>query len=509
MRKLLIAIGAFLLTAGIAQATLYDFYGGDLPSVAERSVIAEKAGIFGYTGTYDQNIALEGYLRSEGSFGLLGATQRPSGYKTTLAESLTATASSTESIKVSSLKTREGHTLVDADVGAFIILTIAPGRGNEEKLACTGGTDGTNNWETCTRGYSYYSQAATATVYAHSPGESVIISDDDAYNAMVYGYLSSNNTWTGTNTSTGQWIFSNTNGMCLTNTNFCLRQSGGNLQWTLNGFTDSYNFTSSTVTTLTASSTRAIGVTDSKIHVNASSTLGMTFGADGYLYQKASSTKGLLEDSNGIYLDETQARNWSGEQVITSTSTITKIKAGGSFSNATGTLNVLGETYLTGNTTSTGSLYLGGDLTFNQLNSTTTAMDALTAYSPGAANTTDTTIYLGWHPRYIRIDYYVQGKEAGVTLHENGYFNVNENNIGRGSQILCSWTSSDGDCTGSGIVFGLETSGMEGGDINASGEYRTTVSVNSISTTGFVIRQKCEVNEASACAANVLWTAYR
>lgn len=212
MRKLLFAVIIGSLALGItipASASLYDYYGGDLPSVSERAQLAVDAGIVSdpteYTGSYSQNLALEAYLSdqrtSEGLGSLLGATQRPSGYQVSLAESLSANASTTEDIKVSSLRTKDGHTLTDSDVGDFIILTIAPGRGNEEKILCTGGTStSTNEWQTCTRGYNYYNQAAgTATVYPHTPGELVIISDDDAFIASQIPLLDGTNTYSGTN----------------------------------------------------------------------------------------------------------------------------------------------------------------------------------------------------------------------------------------------------------------------------------------------------------------------
>ena len=46
--------------------------------------------------------------------------QRPTNFKTTLAESLVATASTTEEITISSVTTKDSHTLTTADVGDFI-----------------------------------------------------------------------------------------------------------------------------------------------------------------------------------------------------------------------------------------------------------------------------------------------------------------------------------------------------------------------------------------------------
>ena len=201
MKKILLSVLLTLALPLVASATLWQYYtdrGQNLPSLEERKPIAAECSILDYQGTEAQNGAMEACLNDYGigSSSLLGTvSQRPSGFRTTLAESLSATASSTEEIKVVSLKTKEGHTLTDSDVGDFIILTISPGKGNEEKIMCISGTDGTSNWEDCTRGYSYYTQSATATVYAHSPGETVIISDDDAYISSKVAFLGNEQTW--------------------------------------------------------------------------------------------------------------------------------------------------------------------------------------------------------------------------------------------------------------------------------------------------------------------------
>lgn len=63
-----------------------------------------------------------------------------------------------------------------------------------------------------------------------------------------------------------------------------------------------YNFATTTAASLTASSTRGIGVFNSQIYIVASSTAGMTFDSLGNLYQSVSSTRGLAADSNGIYI---------------------------------------------------------------------------------------------------------------------------------------------------------------------------------------------------------------
>lgn len=71
MKKILLTLIIGIGVAGIANATLWDFYNGNLPSVSDRASEATECDISDYTGTYDQNIKLENCLR-EKSF--LGAT---------------------------------------------------------------------------------------------------------------------------------------------------------------------------------------------------------------------------------------------------------------------------------------------------------------------------------------------------------------------------------------------------------------------------------------------------
>jgi len=62
MKKLLtlssIILGIFLV-AGIANATLYNFYSGNLPTIKERKESASSCGISNYNGNTEQNIELE------------------------------------------------------------------------------------------------------------------------------------------------------------------------------------------------------------------------------------------------------------------------------------------------------------------------------------------------------------------------------------------------------------------------------------------------------------------
>lgn len=127
------------------------------------------------------NYYTKGELKDIDSGELLGGA-RPSDYKTTLAEPLDATASTTEEITVSSVTLVDGQTLTSDDVGDFICLKINPNASTRELVCCTGGITGTT-FNDCSRGMSLKGDNAvySGNEKSHSPGETVIISNDDAY----------------------------------------------------------------------------------------------------------------------------------------------------------------------------------------------------------------------------------------------------------------------------------------------------------------------------------------
>uniref|UniRef100_A0A6M3IS65 C1q domain-containing protein n=1 Tax=viral metagenome TaxID=1070528 RepID=A0A6M3IS65_9ZZZZ len=200
---------AFLAVPLIAfgYTTLFDFYQGSLPSIQERAKIYSAISSDKYTGTYLQNNALLKYLQGnypsedylvvltdpfsnqeiDNPYSTFGADsgQRPSNFKTTLSRSLTSSASTTETIYVSSLTTKDSHTLTTADVGDFIAFHINPGSSNDEIVVCT--AVGTLSFTNCTRGYGFYTNAAvTGNAKSHSPGETVVISNDDVWLKTQY-----------------------------------------------------------------------------------------------------------------------------------------------------------------------------------------------------------------------------------------------------------------------------------------------------------------------------------
>ena len=179
----------------------------------------------------------------------LGAAAfRPSEYKTTLGEAKTEGHADTTMI-VSSITTKDGNTLNSDTLGDRIVLHIAPGRSNAEIVVCTGLTVSTKTFTSCTFGYRFDTNATqAANIKAHSPGETVIISDDDHYLTVQYPTLDAANTFTNANyyasstastvkfyltTSTSIYLWANKD-----NGNFGFATSGaGELTWNTNGTT--------------------------------------------------------------------------------------------------------------------------------------------------------------------------------------------------------------------------------------------------------------------------------
>jgi len=131
-----------------------------------------------------------------------GVSFRPSEFKTSLAESKSEGHSDT-TLTVNSITTKDGNTLDPGILGDTIVLHISPGKTNAEIVTCTGLTTGSLQFTGCTFGFRFDQNATQASnILAHSPGETVIISNDDHYLNAQYGALDS------AVTVTGQWNFS-------------------------------------------------------------------------------------------------------------------------------------------------------------------------------------------------------------------------------------------------------------------------------------------------------------
>jgi len=411
MRKTLMYILASLLIVGSVQA--YEIAGGDT-----LSIIADKFGTtvtnlvninniknpdLIYTGDeidIGNNYLVEIYDNNVESF--LGATpKRPTEYKTNLGEQKTEGHSDT-TLKVTSITTKDDNELATSVLGDLIVLSINPGASNSEIVSCTGLTTSTKTFTGCTFGYRFDNPTATSSdnIKAHSPGEPVIISNTVTYLSQQYLTLDGDHTIAGANTVSGLWDYTNTKGLCFNGTSYCIRSSGTNLQWSLDGFTNSYNFTSTTFSVLTASSTRGIGVTDSKIYINASTTQGIEAKSDGSLGVDYN-TNFLYADSNGLSIRGDMEPTWTAQHTFQATTTmatttITDLAVSGS-----STLSIVEATTLYVGGTSTASLVEGNSTTLHYHTVDTPTASTTMAFAQNYQNNSNhsimviATVYLG------------------------------------------------------------------------------------------------------------------
>lgn len=141
----------------------------------------------------------------------LGAVpQRPSFYKTRLARSL-AQGSDSTTIYVTSLSTADSQTLSASDFGDRIDLVINPtSSSGREIISCTGTNSTDVAFTGCSRGFTFYSSATNTTrMVAHSPGETIIVSNTDQYQSAQYVSIDDAQTITGLKTFSNYPVFTN------------------------------------------------------------------------------------------------------------------------------------------------------------------------------------------------------------------------------------------------------------------------------------------------------------
>ena len=177
MKKLLAIIALVAMFPLVSGASLYHYYNEQLPSIEERAIVAAEFGIWGYEGTYDQNVLLEERLREsdaiyeEGEFGYSVVSR----YRTRLSSSMTSTQTT---VPVSSITSFDGTTLTMALLGSKVFLTLEPGTSREEIVKCT--TISSTTWATCTRGLAFTGTVETSVVAnrkAHNAGSVVVMSN--------------------------------------------------------------------------------------------------------------------------------------------------------------------------------------------------------------------------------------------------------------------------------------------------------------------------------------------
>lgn len=301
---LLFIILSGITFGGIASATLWEYYdeqGSKLPSISKRAIEWANVSDSVYTGSKGQNIVLESYLRSGFLFGATNVPLPEDSYDTYLTTNIGA---SDSDIFVSVLPT-----ILDS------IFTIFSSDGVtvSEKVHCTGHSASPNKLTGCIRGIATaFSNGqideTVGTGSSHSKNARIAITDNINFTGkalnILYGNQKTSSTdfIIGTGSSTTIRIYyQNTT---ATGTSAYIDFQDGQLGWSDNG-TDTYNFVAGG-SGLSASTTRAIGITDSKIHINVSSTGGLEFDTKDAVnrYLQINWGDGIKTDVNGVYVDE-------------------------------------------------------------------------------------------------------------------------------------------------------------------------------------------------------------
>lgn len=170
MKKLLITLALLIASPAYGAYTLFEYYGGNLPSVYDRTPAARECGITNYVGSYDQNIRFLDCLQSGVELGFAPTT----GYSKRLSESISAVDTI---IPVTSVSDSDGLTLPCTATNKCYF-NIEQGTSKEERVVCTGVSSLT--FTGCTRGLvaTGASETGSSTLaVAHNAGSRIIMTN--------------------------------------------------------------------------------------------------------------------------------------------------------------------------------------------------------------------------------------------------------------------------------------------------------------------------------------------
>ena len=302
----IVALAVLLLPLYVLAYTVKS---GDTLSAIAKALGTTVQQLVDNNGIKNPDLIYPGQYIEEDQNILGAAIPRPEiGYNETLTRGLSLGGSETE-IYVSDLPT---------ETSGYVILE--PNSDSQRELAYYSDVSSTpaKRLTGVTRGlaFSFTSGSAIDDTYSaarakrHSAGSGIIISNG-RYEQLIIDQLSGYTTSSikGTDQESFQVGDASPSKLCFFSTDFCIRSNGSRLQWSQDGFSNTYDFTSSSISTLLASSTAGIGITDSEIYVKASSTLGYTFDGSGNLYRAVSSTTGIEADSDGLKLNTSTIAN--------------------------------------------------------------------------------------------------------------------------------------------------------------------------------------------------------
>lgn len=380
INKLLFAFFALFFSFGALTASAYTIQPGDTLSKIGSMFDVSVEDLVSYNNIQNPDLIYAGEKIGLPQEGLFGALVLPTdGYDSFLSAPL---GSSDTSVFVNALPsgvTSSVYTIFASD-----------GRTVAEKIFCTDKSSSPSKLSGCTRGLSLTPNSDGSineiggAGSSHSKNARIAITDTINFTGKALSILSGYQKTSSTNFIVGDGSSSTIKIFFQTGTTTTSAQ----YLWADNnagriGYSDgisTYTFADGS-SGLLASSTKGIGIENSRIHIIASSTLGMAFDNNGSLYQKTSSTGGILADSLGLYVDTSD--DFSFTSAIFNIATAASWRLGGvaftgtmallneavTFFNATDITGTEAES-LTAGTNVTSSLHIHGDTALGNYSST-------------------------------------------------------------------------------------------------------------------------------------------
>ena len=400
---------------------------------------------------------------------------------------------------------------------AIYTIFASDGTTPREKVYCLGMSASSNRLTSCVRGVSMSPTSsgtiteAAGTGLSHSKNARIAITDNINYSGKALAMLSGNQMTSstsfilGTGVSTTLRIYFHNTG--ATSTDSGIQFVGGQMGY-FDGL-NSYTFAQGS-SGLTASSTKGIGITDSKIHINASSTGGLEFNSsDGYLQVKTPASGGIKTDSTGTQIDTSDALTWSGNNFFT----------GNLNASSTALFNNL-STLGNGTSTVWGNLavnYIGVTSTASGANATTTIVgnldvngrldfDSMSYVKSGVSsqpiNTTGNQVIthnLGSTPSFLLIESTIACDAAGTVCLSTSIGTATSTVA---AQQLSFRTSISGTTVQSGTEITYILNHMDSG-----GGYDAYAQLTAWDATTFTLNWTANVNAGGA--RNFRWTVYK
>lgn len=315
MKKIILLLIAFMVLTPFSAVSVNA--APEMATVVNPETGERKAVDVGDPHAFDGGFILELFLFDEDALGYTVVTN----YKTTVNVPMNITQ---DYVPVSSLTTKDGHTLTIDDVDRVFLVT-EPGKRKEEIILCESLNSSTVRWTDCIRGLAFYGKSLASVqdnIKTHSSGSTVVMSNThQVYDQFIN--KDDDQTIGGDKWLTGTTTFSKLPIATSTITPW------DDKQLTPKKYVDDVG--ASGFTTSNASTTNGLetyGTFPETVGINASTTKGLSFDGDGALFIVASSTAGISVDSNGLYIDGSDDLLFSGDNTYSGISTFTGLVNG-------------------------------------------------------------------------------------------------------------------------------------------------------------------------------------